>query len=98
MILPAIKSAYVSPARVQRLLDVVQMHRGDPALRGRPPGALPPSLEAITEAPVPDRSRDGEVIRVQGRRLDRDPHCAWRLPAYEHISQYKINYELKLAR
>ena len=52
-VLPAISSAFYVPARVERRLNVVQYIEAIRLYAANHNGSLPPSLEAITEAPVP---------------------------------------------
>ncbi len=60
-------------------------------------GSLPPSLEAITEAPVPIDPATGKFFdyKVDGSTATLTAPAP---PRYESIPQYKIRYELKLAR
>ena len=98
MVLPAIRSAYVVPARVDRQLDVAQTIEAIRLYAAGHQGSLPPSLDAITEAPVPIDPVTGKPFNYKVGRRDRHPHRPGRLPGYEQVAQYKLNYELKRAR
>ena len=76
VVLPAIRSAYVVPARVDRRLDVAQTIEAIRLYAAGHQGSLPPSLDAITEAPVPIDPATREAVQLQGRRFNRDPHRA----------------------
>jgi hypothetical protein len=97
IVLPAIRSAYVVASRVDRQLDVVQTLEAIRLFAAGHQGALPPSLDAITEAPVPIDPSTGKPFnyKVDGTTatLTAPPP-----PGYEGVPQYKIHYELKLAR
>ena len=96
-VLPAINAAFYVPARVERHLDVVQYIEAIRLYAASHNGSLPPSLEAITEAPVPIDPATGKFFdyKVDGSTATL---TARRLPRYENVPQYKIRYELKLAR
>jgi len=96
LILPAIQSVYVVPARVDRRLDVIQAIEAIRLYASGHDGKLPPNLEAISEAPVPMDPATGKPF---GYRLDDDkasltapPPPGWNIP------QFKVHYELKLSR
>jgi hypothetical protein len=97
VILPAIRSAYVVPARVERRLDVAEIIEAIRLYAAGHQGSLPPSLEAITEAPVPIDPATGKSFsyKVEGSTATLTAPGPL---GYEHVSQRKINYELKLAR
>ncbi len=96
-ILPAITSGFYVPARVERRLNVVQYIEAIRLYAANHHGALPPSLEAITEAPVPIDPATGKFFeyKVEGST------ATLRAPApspYRNVPEFKIRYELKLAR
>ena len=97
MILPAINSVFYVPVRVERRLNVVQYIEAIRLYAADHNGTLPPKPGGDHRGAGADRSRDREVFRVQGRRLDRDPERAG-ASRLEQYSQFKIRYELKLAR
>jgi len=96
-VLPAIRSAYVVPARVDRRLDVAQTIEAIRLYAASHQGSLPPNLEAITDAPVPMDPATGKPFsyKVDGSTATLTAPAP---PGFEHVPQYKINYELKLAR
>ncbi len=97
MILPAFNSGFVVPARVERRLNVVQYIEAIRLYAANHNGTLPPNLEAITEAPVPIDPATGKFFdyKVDGST------ATLRAPApspYRNVPEFKIRYELKLAR
>jgi hypothetical protein len=96
-ILPAINSVFVVPVRVQRRLDVVQYIEAIRLYAAKHGGKLPSDLAAITEAPVPV---DPATNHPLDYKLDGDTATltAPAPPGWEGIPQYKIRYELKLAK
>ncbi len=97
MVLPAINSAYVVPARVDRRLDVARIIEAVRLYAANHEGSLPPNLEAITEAPAPFDPATGKPFhyKLEGSTAIL---TAPAFPGFEHIPQFKINYQLKLAR
>ena len=97
VIIPAIHSAFLVPARVERRLNVVQYIEAIRLFAANHNGALPPSLEAITEAPVPIDPATGKFFdyRVEGSTAS---VTAPGPRGHENIPQFKIRYKLKLAR
>jgi hypothetical protein len=97
LLLPAIAAGYSAPARVQRRLDVSQIIEAVRLYAAGHQGSLPPGLVAITEAPAPIDPATGKPFdyKVDGSTatLTAAPY-----PGYEHVPQFMINYELKLAR
>ena len=96
-ILPAIQGVFVVPVRTQRQLNVVQYIEAIRLYAAGHGGKLPGDLAAITEAPVP---LDPATNRVFDYKVDGDSAIltAPAPPGWEGIPQYKIRYELKLAR
>jgi hypothetical protein len=96
-VLPAINSAFYVPVRVERRLNVVQYIEAIRLYAANHNGTLPPNLEAITEAPVPIDPATGKFFeyRVDGSTATL---TAPGPPRYERIPEFKIRYELKLAR
>jgi hypothetical protein len=96
-VLPAINTGFYVPARVERRLNVVQYIEAIRLYAANHNGTLPPSLEAITEAPVPIDPATGKFFeyRVDGSTATL---TAPGPPRYESIPEFKIRYELKLAR
>jgi len=94
-VLPAINTGFYVPARVERRLNVVQYIEAIRLYAANHNGALPPNLEAITEAPVPIDPATGRFFeyRVDGSTATLTAPAP---PRYE--PEYKIHYELKLAR
>jgi hypothetical protein len=96
-VLPAVRGAYSAPARIGRRFALVQTIEAIRLYAAGHQGALPPSLEAITEAPVPLDPSTGKLVpyTVEGstaRIIAPSP------PGYENVPGYSFNYELKLAR
>ncbi len=97
MILPAIHAAYTVPARIDRRLDVVRIIEAVRLYAAGHGGSLPPSLDAITEAPAPIDPGTGKPYNY---KLDGST-ATLTAPGplgLEHIPQFKINYQLKLAQ
>jgi hypothetical protein len=96
-ILPAIQSVFVVPVRTQRRLDVVQYIDAIRLYAADHGGKLPADLAAITEAPVPVDPATNKLLeyKVEG---DTATLTAPAPPGWEGIPQYKIRYELKLAK
>jgi hypothetical protein len=96
-ILPAIQSVFVVPVRVQRRLDVVQYIEAIRLYAANHGGKLPADLAAITEAPVPVDPATNRSLeyKVEG---DTATLTAPAPPGWENVPQYKIRYELKLAK
>lgn len=96
MILPAIRSVFVVPVRVDRRLDVVQAIEAIRLFAASHDGKLPPNLDAITEAPVPVDPATGKPFdyRASGETatLSAPPPPGYNFP------QFKVHYVLKLAR
>ena len=64
-ILPAVNSAFYVPARVERRLDVVQYIEAIRIYAANHNGMLPPSLDAITESPVPIDPATGKFFEYK---------------------------------
>ncbi len=96
LVLPNIRSVYVVPVRVDRRLDVIQAIEAIRLYTAGHEGKLPPSLEAITEAPAPLDLATGKPFgyRVDGDKatLNAPPPPGWNIP------QFKVHYELTLSR
>jgi hypothetical protein len=96
-VLPAVRGAYSAPARIGRRFALVQTIEAIRLYAAGHHGTLPPSLEAITEAPVPIDPSTGKLLpyTVDGMtaRIIAPPPSG-----YEQVPELKINYELKLAR
>jgi hypothetical protein len=97
LVLPAIRSVFVVPVRVDRRLDVVQIIEAIRLYAASHEGKLPPSLEAITEAPVP---MDPATCKPFEYRADGDTATlsAPPPPGWQQFPQFKIHYTLKIAR
>ncbi len=97
IMIPAIESVYVVPVRLQRRLCVVQCIEVIRLYAADHEGALPASLEAITEVPVPDDPATGKPFAY---KLDGSTATlsAPGPPGWEGIPQFKIDYVLKLAK
>ncbi len=97
LVLPAFASAFIVPARVERRLNVVQYIEAIRLYAANHNGSLPPNLEAITEAPVPIDPATGKFFdyKVEGSTASLTAPGPLR---FENIPQFKIRYELKLAR
>jgi hypothetical protein len=97
VVLPAIESAYGAAARVHRQLDVAQIIEAIRLYAANHQGSLPPSLEAINEAPVPIDPMTGKSFNysVDGSTATLTAPAA---PGREQVPEYKLNYVLKLAR
>ena len=97
MILPAVNSVFYVPVRVERRLNVVQYIEAIRLYAANHNGTLPPKLEAITEVPVPIDPATGKFFeyRVDGSTATLTAPAP---PRFESIPQFKIRYELKLAR
>ena len=82
---------------MDRRLDVAQTIEAIRLYAAGHQGSLPPSLEAITEAPVPIDPATGKSFnyKVDGSTATLTAPAP---PGHEQVPQYKINYELKLAR
>ena len=85
------------PARVDRKLDVAQIIEAVRLYAAGHGGSLPASLDAITEAPAPLDPATGKPYnyKVNGTTATLTAPAP---PGLEQIWQYKINYELKLAK
>ena len=96
IVLPAINSTYVVSARVERRLNVLMYIEAIRLYAARHAGSLPPSLEAITEAPVPIDPVTGKFFnyKVEGSTATLTAPAP---PGYEQVPQLKIHYVLKLA-
>jgi hypothetical protein len=96
-LLPAIDSVYVVPVRLQRRFCIVQCIEAIRLYAADHDGALPPSLEAITEVPLPI---DPATSKPYAYKLDGSTATlsAPGPPGWEGIPQFKIDYLLKLAR
>jgi hypothetical protein len=96
-LLPAINSVYVVPVRLQRRLCVAQCIEAIRLYAADHEGALPGSLEAITEVPVPVDPATGKPFAY---KLDGSTATlvAPGPPGWESIPQFKIDYVLKQAR
>jgi hypothetical protein len=96
-LLPAINSVFVVPVRTQRRLDVVQYIEAIRLYAANHGSKLPADLAAITESPVPI---DPATNRPLDYKLDGDTATltAPAPPGWDGIPQYKIRYELKLAK
>ena len=96
-VLPAINAGFYVPARVERRLNVARYIEAIRLYAANHNGTLPPSLEAITEAPVPIDPATGKFFEytVNGST------ATLRAPSpetYRSVPEYKVRYELKLAR
>lgn len=96
-ILPAIQSVFVVPVRIQRQLNVLQYVEAIRLYAANHEGKLPADLAAITEAPVPLDPATNQPFhyKVDG---DKATLTAPAPPGWEGIPQYKLRYELTLAR
>jgi hypothetical protein len=96
-LLPAINSVYVVPVRLQRRFCVVQYVEAIRLYAADHEGALPASLEAITEVPLPVDPATGKPLTY---KLDGSTATlsAPGPPGWEGIPQFRIDYVLKLAR
>ncbi len=97
IVLPAIHSGFYVPVRVERRLNVVQYIEAIRLYAASHNGDLPPSLEAITAVPVPIDPATGKFFdyKVDGSTASLTAAGPARLA---QIPEYKIRYELKLAR
>jgi hypothetical protein len=96
-LLPAIQSLYMVPVRIERRLCVVQCIEAIRLYAAGHEGALPASLETITEVPLPDDPATGKPFAY---KLD-GPTATLTAPGppgWEGVPQFKIDYVLKLAR
>jgi hypothetical protein len=96
-LLPAIQSLYVVPVRIERRLCIVQCIEAIRLYAADHEGALPASLEAVTEVPVPVDPATGKPFAY---KLDGSTATlsAPGPPGWEGIPQFKIDYVLKLAK
>ncbi len=94
---PALSSARMSFVRLDRQFDALQVIEAIRLYTHNHQGKLPPSLEAITEAPVP---YDPATSKPFGYKVADDTATlsAPILPGGPDHPNYKINYLLKLAR
>ena len=97
MLIPAVKSVRLASVRVDRQLDVLQCVEAIRLYAHSHDGHFPPSLEAITEAPVPldlaigkpfEFKADGDVATL----------AAPIPPGAPNHHAFMIRYQLKLAR
>jgi hypothetical protein len=97
IILPAVNSVLFVPVRVERRLNVAQHIEAIRLYAANHNGSLPPSLEAITEAPVPLDPATGKFFdyKLDGSTATLTAPAP---PPYQNIPENKIHYELKLAR
>jgi hypothetical protein len=96
LVLPAIRSVHVVPVRVDRRLDVVQIIEAIRLYAAAHQGTLPPNLDALNASPAPLDPATGKSFdyKLNGETatLAAPPPPGWQVP------QYRIHYELKLAR
>jgi hypothetical protein len=97
VMIPAIESVYVVPVRLERRLCIAQYIEAIRLYAAGHEGALPASLEAITEVPLPDDPATGKPFAY---KLDGSTATlsAPGPPGWEGIPQFKIDYVLKQAR
>ena len=97
MLEPAMNAARVAEVRNERLLDTLRCIEAVRIYAAAHGGSLPPSLEAITEAPPPNDPGTGKPFEY---RLDGDTATlsAPLPPGAPNHPSYMIRYELKLAR
>lgn len=97
LILPAVSGGFFVPARVERQLALVQAIEAIGMYAADHNGTLPPNLEAITDAPVPIDPVTGKTFgyKLEGTTATLTAPAPARYP---NIAQYRIHYELKLAR
>ena len=94
---PSLKSARLSFARLEREFDAVQAIEAIRLYSHSHQGALPPSLEAMTEAPVPIDLATGKPFeyKVSG---DTATLSGPVLPGAPDHPRFKVHYLLKLTR
>jgi hypothetical protein len=94
---PILNMRRSSPLRLERELDAIQCIEAIRLYVAAHEGKLPPSLEAITDVPVPIDPAMGKpfVYQVNG---DSANLSAPRPPGYNLPSPFAIRYELKLAK
>jgi hypothetical protein len=94
---PILNARRLSPVRLERELDAIQCIEAIRLYVAAHEGKLPPSLEAITDVPVPIDPATGKpfVYQVNG---DSANLSAPRPPGYNLPSPFAIRYELKLAK
>jgi hypothetical protein len=85
------------PVRLQRRLNVIHYIEAIRLYAADHEGALPASLEAVTEVPVPDDPATGKPFAY---KLDGSTATlsAPGPPGWESIPQFKIDYVLKRAK
>ena len=96
-VLPAIRSVFLVPVRIDRRLDAIQCIEAIRLYAAAHGGALPPSLEAISEAPVPMDPATGKPFEYKV-----GDHSATltapNIPGAANHPLHQLRYELKLAR
>jgi hypothetical protein len=98
VLLPAIQSAMVVPVRVDRRLDAIAILEAARLYAAAHGGKLPPTLDAMAAdapAPLDPASNTPFTYRVDGEKA---ALLAPPPPGLNNIPQYRLNYELKLAR
>jgi hypothetical protein len=97
-LMPAIENALLANARIERLLDALQCVEAIRIYAAEHDGALPESLDAMTETPVPIDPVTGKPFEY--KKVDDATailSASYPLGGPNHPA-YMINYELKLAK
>jgi hypothetical protein len=96
-VLPAIRAVFIVPARIDRRLDAIQCIEAIRLYAAAHDGTLPPSLEAISEAPAPLDPATGMPFEYKV-----GDHSATltapNIPGASIHPFYQIRYELKLVQ
>jgi len=96
-VLPAIRSVFVAQIRTDRQLEVIQCIEAIRLYAAAHGGALPPSLEAISEAPAPLDSATGKPFEYKVGD-DSAMLTAPIFPGAPNHPAFEIRYELKPVR
>jgi hypothetical protein len=97
-LMPAIESALLANARIERLLDALQCVEAIRMYAADHDGKLPDSLDAMTESPVPIDPVTGKPFEYKKVDDTTATLSATYPPGGPNIPQYTIHYELKLAK
>jgi hypothetical protein len=97
-LMPAIGNALLANARIERLLDALQCVEAIRMYAAEHDGALPESLDAMTETPVPIDPVTGKPFEYKKVDDATATLSASYPPGGPNHPAYMINYELKLAK
>jgi len=97
-LMPAIQSALQANARIERQFDALQCVEAIRMYAAQHDGALPESLDAMTETPLPVDSFTGKPFEYKKVDDTTAKLSATIPPGVPQHPSYRINYELKLVK